>query len=301
MNEISSLKHLATRASLLKLQVGETLAGPGAYQGMRNDPNWWHGRTPKDHASMTRELFNKLPPIASTADGGTLLTHAAGSLPEDLSLFDMRPAMPNGFLFFEEPLPSGSTSVHALFWFAVPPKHVQPNERGEKGSQLLIGTVNADSPPLFGAMVWPLRRAFTLDVAVDWVGGDDRDDRVAAIDDLRLVIAFNLLLAQEVTEAEEHNPGRQARRQIERKTGHVLEPVLIVQLPRRHRHTAASTSQEVEWSHRWMVRGHWRKHWYPSEQVHKPKWIAPHIKGPDDKPYIPKDQRFVFAPAGSRE
>lgn len=39
-----------------------------------------------------------------------------------------------------------------------------------------------------------------------------------------------------------------------------------------------------EFTCRWMVRGHWRQQWYPSRGVHRPIWINPHIKGPDDKP-----------------
>ncbi len=40
----------------------------------------------------------------------------------------------------------------------------------------------------------------------------------------------------------------------------------------------------IEWQHRWLVRAHHRAQWCPSTQSHRVIWIAPHIKGPADKP-----------------
>lgn len=39
------------------------------------------------------------------------------------------------------------------------------------------------------------------------------------------------------------------------------------------------------YTHRWWVDGHWRQQACgPGWQQHKPRWIAPHIRGPEDKP-----------------
>jgi len=43
-----------------------------------------------------------------------------------------------------------------------------------------------------------------------------------------------------------------------------------------------------EWKHQWWVTGHHRAQWYPSEQAHHVKWIAPYPKGPHDKPMLEK-------------
>ena len=40
-----------------------------------------------------------------------------------------------------------------------------------------------------------------------------------------------------------------------------------------------------EWKHRWLVRCHRRKQWYPSLQGHKIIWVKAHVKGPDDAPF----------------
>lgn len=64
----------------------------------------------------------------------------------------------------------------------------------------------------------------------------------------------------------------------------------------RRTESEARTSGEqmaVEWSCRWAVRGHWRSQWHPSIEAHVPTWIAPHIKGPDDKPFREPGRRLL--------
>lgn len=65
------------------------------------------------------------------------------------------------------------------------------------------------------------------------------------------------------------------------------EPIIqIIKLRRpaylRRHHDAEE--QAVAWQCRWLVSGHWRQHWYPKLEIHQPLWIAPHVKGPEDKP-----------------
>ena len=43
-------------------------------------------------------------------------------------------------------------------------------------------------------------------------------------------------------------------------------------------------SGSVEYTCRWLVNGHLRNQWYPSEDRHHLIYIAPHIKGPEDAP-----------------
>lgn len=49
-----------------------------------------------------------------------------------------------------------------------------------------------------------------------------------------------------------------------------------------------SAGRNVQWRHRWLVRGHWRQAPYPSlgEGVTKPIWIAPYLKGPAGAPLL---------------
>ena len=51
-------------------------------------------------------------------------------------------------------------------------------------------------------------------------------------------------------------------------------------------HPSHASGQTVDWSHRWLVDGHWRNHYMPASGAHRPTWIAPHVKGPPEKPLI---------------
>ena len=72
----------------------------------------------------------------------------------------------------------------------------------------------------------------------------------------------------------------------------------VVQMRRLDRRRPDGLVQDdtapIEWQCQWLVRGHWRQQFYPSAGRHVPRWIAPYIKGPDDKPMKPP-QRTVFA------
>lgn len=62
------------------------------------------------------------------------------------------------------------------------------------------------------------------------------------------------------------------------------QPVRVIQLRNAPTHRDNTDPSGREYHHRWAVRGHWRRQWYPSREDHMPIWIAPHIKGPDGAP-----------------
>lgn len=51
-----------------------------------------------------------------------------------------------------------------------------------------------------------------------------------------------------------------------------------------------------EYSHRWMVRGHWRNQPYKmsGSVVHRQIWISDYVKGPDGKPLVLKKRVYDF-------
>jgi hypothetical protein len=69
-----------------------------------------------------------------------------------------------------------------------------------------------------------------------------------------------------------------------------LARVRVVTLRRLHRTEAApaeGTAEHVEWSHRWLVSGHWR--WQRvgvGRTERRLTYVRPHVKGPDDKPLV---------------
>jgi len=73
----------------------------------------------------------------------------------------------------------------------------------------------------------------------------------------------------------------------------VSSSVRVVRLRRVHRPDRdLDEPQAVDWSHRWMVSGHWRAQWYPSLNDHRLIYVNPYVKGPDDKPFVVKDVVF---------
>lgn len=77
-----------------------------------------------------------------------------------------------------------------------------------------------------------------------------------------------------------------AEQRVMKKAKHIP---LVVQLRVRKNVNYVERDQigeEREYSHRWVVRPHWRNQWYPSEGIHRPVFIEEYIKGPDDKPLL---------------
>jgi len=97
-----------------------------------------------------------------------------------------------------------------------------------------------------------------------------------------------MFLKQHVLTTERAALPRAVRRRAERAQALTIEPTVHVVKLRKEiadEHAAAGPGGSVDWTHRWLVRGHWRNQYYPAHKRHAPIWIHPHIKGPDDKPF----------------
>jgi hypothetical protein len=111
---------------------------------------------------------------------------------------------------------------------------------------------------------------------------DDPDDSFAT----RFLYAFWRLCRQKIAVAEPAEV-RHSARVAAQKAG-VTPDVRVVQLrsaPTRGDGTPASAGGR-DWQHRWPVRIHKVRQWYPSEQRHHIHLRGPYIKGPEDKPLI---------------
>ena len=92
-----------------------------------------------------------------------------------------------------------------------------------------------------------------------------------------------LLMRQPLSTEEPASFDRAARRRMQRADA-PPRPVRVIKL--RRAAGSIGTDPGRDYHHQWIVRGHWRQHWYPKEQVHRPLWIAPHVKGPEGAPFI---------------
>jgi hypothetical protein len=103
---------------------------------------------------------------------------------------------------------------------------------------------------------------------------------------IRWLLACWRLTGQTVTEVVDDRLTRQQRRQLERKNVPARQ-VTVVRL--RRRGAAGSDEKSVLWSHRWVVRGHWRQQPCKDENgewTTRPVFIHPYIKGPDTAPLL---------------
>jgi hypothetical protein len=90
------------------------------------------------------------------------------------------------------------------------------------------------------------------------------------------------LMEMEITSVSEAEAGRPARRRAQRSIRH--GDVRVVQLRRATHDTGAQRRGAVDWSCRWIVRGHRRR-----LANGNTTWIKPYIKGPDGRPLKASD------------
>lgn len=114
----------------------------------------------------------------------------------------------------------------------------------------------------------------------------------------KLLLAVNLLASQYVAVLSGQRAGRAQRRRAQRMafTSPTYGQINVVTLRRAYQPSGGEESgEDFEYSHRFMVRGHWRHQWYPSRGEHELIWVDPFIKGPENKPLIIKDRIWNVA------
>jgi hypothetical protein len=108
---------------------------------------------------------------------------------------------------------------------------------------------------------------------------------------LRIVRAAWLLMQQPLARASDAHPDRTAQKRL-RRAGYEPQRIRVIEL-RRPAHSGSGDGSR-EFHHQWIVRGHWRQQWYPLREVHRPVWIAPHIKGPEGAPLIGGEKVYAW-------
>lgn len=205
-----------------------------------------------------------------------LLHVAATKMPQQRLLATDLPC-PHGVVAFAEPV----AGVRGLMW----------SELADTG--IIIHTQLDDSGTgLETAYVW--RFGHTPKESTEGFA-DLRSRSDSTVDQDRLGLlnrylsTFWTLSQQRLATPSRELGSRAARRRLERLGLSEIANVRVVRLRRVGPQQSADGSLSVVWSHRWMVSGHWRNQWLPSLKAHRLQWIAPYVKGPDDKPLVVKD------------
>ncbi|MES8350251.1 hypothetical protein U6T76_12335, partial [Cutibacterium acnes] len=112
---------------------------------------------------------------------------------------------------------------------------------------------------------------------------------------MALVGATWTLMAQ--PQVAERRRRDQSRRDVQRatRTGESTSPVTIVDLRPLRTQPATDRDGTGRRLHtRFLVRGHWRQQYHPSDHSHRPRWINSYLKGPEGAPLKTTDTVRVW-------
>jgi hypothetical protein len=153
---------------------------------------------------------------------------------------------------------------------------------------------------LLGRTDWPMKekvnefKIFSGQVNLrHLVAGDTKQESM--VEDRKFLAAFCMLVNHKLSNVDEENVPRHVRKRADR-AGHPMAYPSSVRLVRlressaKHESEDGDESKQVEWSHRWMVDGHWA--WRacgPKRQQRRLVYVVPYIKGPPEKPLVIKD------------
>jgi hypothetical protein len=98
----------------------------------------------------------------------------------------------------------------------------------------------------------------------------------------RFFQTFFRLAEQRILTKERTHGDRHARKRL-RRIKDDNDGVLVIRLRRQSVAREHAEERDVDWSCRWVVGGHWRNQFYPSIGEHRQIWIAPYVKGPEEK------------------
>lgn len=245
------------------------------------------------------------------------LLEAAGSTLPDFSLHEDDAPSRTGFVYLERPLhlhddaQRRPIAVKALGWLPVvtgnelehPDGSITDREE-RAGIAIVVWTDPRDPydhflhdnpqvdvttlPPLFFLGIQPHEWNRPL--------SELGEQQAMMAEVIRWVYALWLFVKEPFIDGRMVLPDRPAQKRALR-AGRPTAEVRVIHLRKREtRHCEDAehlTDDEVLWSHRWRVAGHWRMQWYPSQQRHLPRWINPYIKGPDHLPLLIKDTTYL--------
>ena len=79
------------------------------------------------------------------------------------------------------------------------------------------------------------------------------------------------------------------------KGEYVVPEIRRVELREMRYVRATHDSSGRKYTHRWVVRGHWRNQWFPGTKSHRQTYIAPYLKGPEGAPLLTSPKVYVWS------
>lgn len=278
-------------------QMGRAHIEDFASRVTQDHPIWAGGgddslfsRLPERLATMT---FNA-DPVYIDPDMGKLWAAAWPSFePEPLALTDL--VTMSGCLLLPQPLDmtdlhGKNTSTRLVLWAPVVVHRLNRSERPGIVLALFHGTGDTDDFSHPGERVLG---SYMVQHVMSWTLGEDLrpsyedDDGFTPTTVIRPIQCLWRLMSQAIAMRSQERPSRAFRKRAAIAFKDDERRVTVVRLRRTYEDRPVNHEVGgVEWSHRWIVGGHWRNHWYPSVQLHRQIWISPFVKGPPDKELI---------------
>lgn len=258
-----------------------------------------------EHGSlMVHDMAAVLPDATCyyvTEEMTGIAKYAARTMPDQPLRLDDAPTR-SGFMLWDAPVSQheyadATVPIHGIVW----------NFRHEEDVQVWDGPeADLDGPPTYlrtydELNLYPLilhRNALMpcAEHGMQWEVGET-PDLIANDDDApglgKALLATWTLMGQSLTQTVPTRSDRAERRRSARAD--LPTDLLVVRL-RRLSSTPLTEDdrEECDYSHRWMVSGHWRNQWLPSRAAHRLQWIAAHVKGPADKPLMIKEKVIAW-------
>ncbi len=265
-----------------------------------------------DDARLVTQTLHRADTCYITSDMLHLVLQAAHDMPDDQIQIDFRNLMtPCGFVLLEEPISgedrNGSLTVfNAMAWNSYELRlnpHTSEMERclvlhfyadtydDTDGGNLRVREICQEH----GIPVPPLTLLHMFYAFDGHIITHNELPGGAIVEELlKVFYAIQLLSHQTIGEPMQLRPDRGTRKRFARDFPD--EPERLITLITLRRKTVKKDDEPdgtVEWQSRWVVRGHWRRQWYPKLKRHDWKYIHEYIKGPEDKP-LRLTERRVF-------
>lgn len=249
-----------------------------------------HGKpTPGDLNEDDRQIYGNLLGVSGACTGETYwvksdmaeVARVAGQSLFYLKLNREVLPSPDGFLVYEEvvaPETSTAVAIQGVLWYS-------------SGSIIVICLLTPSATPV-GMPLFPADNvsggAWSPEGDIELRFDPNAAEEVGAL--FRTILATWMLMSQTLTTSERTYADRSEQRRCQRAG--IPSDISVVKLRRR----AAESDHEplhqpVDWSHRWIVSGHWANLAVGrGRSERRLTWISPHVKGPEDKPLVVKDR-----------
>lgn len=258
------------------------------------------------HESLVRETLWRADTMYITTDMQHLIMQAAHDMPEDYT-FDFHNLLcPIGFCLFEETMygfdkANRKMAISGLSW------NWMESDPDKPTLVLHFWTPSDDTDDDFNNETLPIlrERGYAISPMIlshifimydnetvypgKKAGSPQGSELVDAM--ITLFAAMNTIAHQTIGEPIRMTPDRAVRKRVNKFFGMDRMITLITLRRKSAKKEHDPNAPPVPWSRRWIVRGHWRKQWYPKTQRHDWKYIYEYVKGPEDMPLVVTERR----------